>query len=94
MYNMTDKERNLLATHISDNKDFETACLSGNGTKITEIIYFEMETHHLYSAGAKKLCSDILSKLNGKAKITYNKGTEIMFFVWNSRLSGTGLAVC
>lgn len=91
---MTKKEANLLATHISSNEAFESACLAGDSAKIIEIVNFEMAEHKLYSKGAKKLCNDIITMLNGKAKVTYYKGTEILSFVWNSRLSGTGLAVC
>ena len=87
-------ENDLLATHISENADFEQACLTGDATKIVSIINYEMEKHDLHTKGAEKLKKDILNKIKGQSKISLNAGQNILFFVWNSRLSGTGLAVC
>ena len=81
-------EDHLLATHISNNPEFEAACLAGDANKIIEIVNAEMEEHQLYTAGAKKLKADILRMLNAKKHFA-----QILMFVWNSRLSGTGDAV-
>lgn len=92
--NLTEKiEDRLLATHISDNPDFEGACLSGNGTMIMEIIATEMEKNNLYTKGSKKLQADIIRMLKGQAQVSQYVGQNILFFVYNSRLAGIGLAV-
>jgi hypothetical protein len=92
--NLTEKiEDRLLATHISDNPDFEGACLSGNGTMIMEIIATEMEKNNLYTKGSKKLQADIIRMLKGQAQVSKYVGQNILFFVYNSRLAGIGLAV-
>jgi hypothetical protein len=52
------------------------------------IVNHEMEEHDLHTTGAKKLRDDIFRMLNRKKSCM-----DILFFVWNSRLSGTGLAV-
>ena len=87
-------ENSLLATHISENPDFEIACLSGDATKILYIVDSEMNEHDLHTKGSKKLHDDIFRMTKGQSKISLNAGQNILFFVWNSRLSGTGLAVC
>ena len=81
-------EDHLLATHISNNPDFEAACLAGDANKIIEIVNFEMEEHDLRTKGASKLKSDIIRMLTAKKHFA-----QILMFVWNSRLSGTGDAV-
>ena len=81
-------EDKLLATHISNNPEFETACLTGNADKIIAIVNQEMEEHKLCTDGANKLKSDIIRMLNAKKHFA-----QILMFVWNSRLSGTGDAV-
>ena len=81
-------ENNLLATHISNNPEFEAACLAGDANKIMDIVNKEMEEHSLYTKGAKKLKADIFKMLNTKQHFV-----RILLFVWNSRLSGTGFAV-
>lgn len=86
-------ENCLLATHISNNPNFEAACLSGDGNKIISIVETEMEKQQLYTKGAKKLRDDILKLLNGREKVTSRIGQNILMFVWNSKLSGIGLAV-
>lgn len=92
--NLTEKiENRLLAAHISDNPEFEGACLSGNGSLIMDIIEAEMEKNNLYTKGSKKLQADIVKKLKGQAKVSSYVGQEILFFVYNSRLAGIGLAV-
>lgn len=90
----TEIEDRLLATHISNNKDFEAACLAGNAEMIMYIVNSEMEKNNLYTKGSKKLKNDIFRKTKGQSKISTFIGTEILMFVWNSRLSGTGFAVC
>lgn len=92
--NLTVKiEDHLLATHISNNPEFESACLAGDGLIIMEIIKTEMEKNNLYTKGSKKLQTDIIRKLQGQAKVSTYVGQEILFFVYNSRLAGTGFAV-
>lgn len=86
-------EDKLLATHISDNPEFEGACLSGNGLMIMEIVEAEMQKNNLYTKGSKKLQNDIIRMLQGKSSVPKNIGQNILFFVWNSRLSGIGLSV-
>ena len=86
-------ENKLLATHISDNTEFEEACLTGNADKIVSIINYEIETKKLHTPGAVKLRNDILRMLQGQSKVSIGIGKQVLFFVWNSRLSGIGLAV-
>jgi hypothetical protein len=86
-------EDRLLATHIADNTDFESACLTGNGLLIMDIVDHEMEKNNLYTKGSKKLREDILRMLQGRSRVSSNVGQRVLFFVWNSRLSGIGLAV-
>jgi hypothetical protein len=81
-------EDRLLATHISNNPEFEAACLAGDADKIIEIVNSEMEENKLHTKGANKLKADIIRMLNAKKHFT-----QILMFVWNSRLSGTGDAV-
>jgi hypothetical protein len=85
---MSNVENRLLATHISNNPDFETACAVNDKETIMTIVHNEMEKHNLYTNGAKKLRDDIFRMLNRKKSCA-----DILFFVWNSRLSGTGDAV-
>ena len=86
-------EDRLLATHIAYNAEFEGACLSGNGALIMAIVEEEMAKHSLYTKGSKKLQADILRMLQGRTNVPKSVGQNILFFVWNSRLSGIGLAV-
>lgn len=86
-------EDKLLATHISDNPEFEGACLSGNGMMIMEIVAAEMEKNKLYTKGSKKLQNDITRMLQGQAKVPTYIGRNVLMFVWNSRLAGIGLSV-
>jgi hypothetical protein len=83
----------LLAAHISDNAEFEEACLSGNAGKIMAIVEAEMEKNKLFTKGSKKLRDDIFKKLRGQDKVSYIVGASILSFVWNSRMAGNGLAV-
>ena len=83
----------LLATHISANHEFESACLSGDADKIRAIVDSEMEKSGLHTKGANKLRDDIFRMLQGKAKVSKYLGNNVLAFVWNSRLSGTGFAV-
>ena len=92
--NLTEKiEDRLLATHISDNPEFEGACLSGNGSMIMEIVEAEMEKNNLYTKGSKKLQADIIRMLKGQLSVSKYVGERVLFFVYNSRLAGIGLAV-
>ena len=86
-------EDKLLATHIADNPDFEGACLSGNGLLIMNIVESEMQKHNLYTKGSEKLKADINRMLQGRSSVPKFIGQNVLFFVWNSRLAGIGLAV-
>ena len=86
-------ENRLLATHISENKDFETACLTGNVEKIMYIVNSEIEKNNLQTKGSEKLKNDIFRLTKGQSKVSATIGQNILMFVWNSRLSGTGLKV-
>ena len=81
-------ENDLLATHISNNPEFEKACASNDPAKILAIVNSEMEKHNLYTAGSKKLKADIIRMISSKRKTS-----DILAFVWNSRMSGTGFKV-
>lgn len=86
-------EDKLLATHVSNNSAFEAACLSGDGILIMDIVKTEMEKNKLFTPGSKKLQADILRMLQGKSKVSPTVGQNVLMFVWNSRMSGIGLAV-
>ena len=86
-------ENRLLATHIAQNPDFESACYTGDSTKILEIIDAEMTRNNLFTKGSQKLKADIVKMLQGRPKVSRYTGENILMFVWNSRLSGTGYAV-
>lgn len=92
--NVTEKiESRLLATHITDNPNFTQACESGDGLMIMEIVEAEMKKNDLYTKGSKKLQADIIRMLKGQSKVSKGTGQNILFFVYNSRLAGLGLAV-
>ena len=92
--NLCDKiEDQLLATHISENPDFEGACMSGDGLMIMDIIESEMKKNDLYTKGSKKLQADIIRMLQGQSRVSTQIGQRVLFFVYNSRLAGTGFAV-
>jgi hypothetical protein len=86
-------EDRLLATHIVGNADFESACLSGNGSLIMDIVVSEMEKNNLYTKGSMKLKEDIFRMLQGKDLVPKYIGEKVLMFVWNSRFSGVGLGV-
>ena len=86
-------EDRLLATHIAENPEFEKACLAGDGKTIMSIVDLEMEKNDLYTKGSKKLKESIIRMLNGRTKVSTSVGSNVMFLVWNSRMSGIGLAV-
>ena len=86
-------EDRLLATHITNNANFEKACMSGDSSLIMSIVTDEMEKNNLHTKGSKKLHDDIIKMINGKSKISKSVGSNILFFVWNSRMSGTGYGV-
>lgn len=93
MKNIKKIEDRLLATHVSNNKDFESACLSGNAGQIISIVNAEMQKNNLFTKGSEKLKADILKMLQGKEKVSYTVGANVLYFVWNSRMSGIGLGV-
>lgn len=86
-------EDQLLATRISDNKEFAIACQMGDAKRIMEIVSAEMEKNNMFTPGALKLQKDILRMLQGKMKVSSHVGNNVLAFVWNSRLAGIGLAV-
>ncbi len=91
---LTEKiEDRLLATHVANNPKFEGACLSGDGSAVMEIIETEMKKNNLYTKGSKKFQADVNRLLRGQQKVSSYVGQNILMFVWNSRLSGIGLAV-
>lgn len=96
MYNKNIAEKiesRLLATHVTDNPNFTQACEDGDGLMIMEIIEAEMEKNNLYTKGSKKLQADIIRLLEGQSRVSKRTGQNILFFVYNSRLAGLGLAV-
>lgn len=86
-------EDRLLATHVSNNPNFESACLTGDGLQIMDIVKAEMEKNKLFTKGSKKLQADIIRLLQGQSKVAPSVGRNILMFVWNSRMSGIGYAV-
>lgn len=52
-----------------------------------------MEKANLHTKGSNKLRDDIFRMLQDKPVVSTYIGNQVLFFVWNSRLSGTGLAV-
>ena len=86
-------EDRLLATHVTNNPNFESACMTGNGAQIMAIVESEMQKNNLFTKGSKKLQADILRMLQGKDKVSTSIGQNILMFVWNSRAAGIGLAV-
>lgn len=92
--NVTEKiESRLLATRITDNPNFTQACESGDGLMIMEIVEAEMKKNDLYTKGSKKLQADIIRMLKGQSRVSASIGQNVLFFVYNSRLAGLGLAV-
>jgi hypothetical protein len=83
-------EDRLLATHLSTNPDFEPACYAGDGQKIMSIIETEMSKNNLFTKGSMKLKADIIRMLQGRTKVSYYVGQEIVKFVWYARLAGSG----
>jgi len=86
-------EDHLLATHVSNNPDFESACMSGDGLQIMSIVEAEMEKNNMFTKGSKKLQADIIKMLQGRSRVSSSVGQRVLMFVWNSRASGIGLAV-
>lgn len=81
-------EDRLIATHVSNNENFEEACINNDYELIIQIFEDEMEANNLFTKGAIKLKDEI------QLMITKCKpGTDILFKVWNARLAGTGNAV-
>jgi hypothetical protein len=88
-----ENENRLLATHISNNEDFTSACEAGNSALIMEIIETEMKKNKLFTKGSEKLKADIIRMLQGREKVSPAVGQNILMFVWNSRAKGVGLGV-
>lgn len=85
-------EDRLLATHVTNNPNFESACMTGDAQLIRSIVESEMEKHNLFTKGSEKLKADIHRMLQGKDKVPSWVGQNVLMFVWNSRASGIGLA--
>lgn len=83
----------LLATHVCKHPDFESACLTGDATRILAIVDETMEAKNMYTPGAKKLRNDIARFTMGQAKVPAKIGEHILFFVWHSQASGVGKGV-
>lgn len=81
-------EDRLIATHVSNNENFEEACMNNNYKLILQIFDEEMEANNLFTKGAKKLRDEIQVMV-----YKHKSGIEIMYRVWNARLAGTGYAV-
>ena len=62
-------ENSLLATHITDNENFEAACITGDAEMIRSIIVSEMEKTNLHTKGSNKLRDDIFNMLQDKTKV-------------------------
>ena len=86
-------EQRLLATHVSNNEGFTIACQNGDATMIMSIIDSEMNDNKLFTKGSRKLRDDVFKMTQGKPKVSSTIGNNILSFIWNSRLSGIGLAV-
>lgn len=86
-------ENHLLATHITDDPNFEFACLKGDLVKIQNIVTSAMEKSGLHTKGSNKLRDDIFNMLQNKKTAPTYTGKTVLAFVWNARLSGTGFAV-
>lgn len=86
-------EQSLLATHVTDCPDFEEACMTGDATRIMAIIDETMQLEGMMTPGAKKLRNDVFNMTKGSARVPRKIGENILFFVWNSRMSGIGLGV-
>lgn len=84
------QDEDLLATYVATNPEFETACMTGDATKILSIMDSEMEKQQMFTPGAKKLRDDVFRMTKGHPKVPARIGENILFFVWNSQLSGTG----
>ena len=81
-------EDRLIATHVSENPDFEEACLTNNYKKIIQIFDDEMNANNLFTKGANKLKEEIQLMIFKR-----RPGTDIMFKVWNARMAAIGLGV-
>jgi hypothetical protein len=86
-------ENQLLATHLSESQEFKNACKVGDSQQIMSIIDAEMSKNNLFTKGSMKLKADIIRMLQGRTKVSYYVGENIVRFVYNSRLSGIGLGV-
>ena len=78
--NLTEKiEDRLLATHISDNPKFESACLSGDGLMIMNIVETEMENNNLYTIHytiKHHRCQSIFLEKQGFPQKILERGTQ------------------
>lgn len=95
-YNLKNEEH-LLSTFIMRNKNFESACMSGDLNAIMNIVNEEARLKserdgRPNTKGDKKLIADIQMKIaRSYSKINKQLGINIMFLVSNSSLKGIGL---
>jgi hypothetical protein len=87
------RPENLIATHVCNNPEFETACMTGDATKIMSIIDSEMQANNMFTPGAKKFRNDVFYMTRGNARVPKKIGEQILFFAWNCQMSGIGLGV-
>ena len=52
-----------------------------------------MNKNNLFTKGSMKLKADIIRMLQGRTRVPSYIGQNILRFVYNARLSGTGLGV-
>lgn len=86
-------EDRLLATHLTENEVFKKACFAGDGQQMMTIIETEMNKNNLFTKGSMKLKADIIRMLQGRTSVPSYIGQNILRFVYNARLSGTGHGV-
>ena len=80
----------LIAKHVCDHPEFESACMTGDATKIMSIIDSEMKKNDLYTPGAQKFRDDVMRMTRGRGKVPAKIGEQILFFAWNAQASALG----
>ena len=80
-------DHTLLASKLADTHAFTEACMTNDLAAVKRIVDEVMESNDMYTPGAQKLKADILRMC---ARSGARTGENILSFVWNSRLSGTG----
>lgn len=82
----------LIATHVVEHPEFESACFSGDVAKVLEIFDSEVKKNNLDTPGSQKLRKEILYDARGKMKVPAKVGEKIFFHIWYAQASGTGFA--